>query len=93
MHTNLLSWLAKPKLQGTRQERRLVRAVGIEPIQKSRAFIGKRGILNSSGSLRGSPRSDDDKILRHIVRIWPKLKKAQKEALLVLLQAFGKGVV
>jgi hypothetical protein len=71
-------------------ECRMVRAVGIEPAQNSEVFIGKKGRHKSSGSLIGSPEEDFDEGLTQILQIWPELNKAQKDALLSLVRAFGK---
>jgi hypothetical protein len=77
----------------TKPWRSMVRAVGIEPIQENSVFIGKTRSSNASGSLIGSLNKVSNKGLRQILRIWPKLKKSQKDALLSLVKAFGKGGV
>jgi hypothetical protein len=64
--------------------------VGIEPIQKNGVFRGEKDLQNRAGSLIGSPSKKLDKELKQILRIWPKLKKRHKAALLSLINVFGK---
>jgi hypothetical protein len=63
--------------------------VGFEPIQKNQVFRGKNELVKVAGSLIGSP-SKLDKELKQILRIWPKLKRRHKAALLSLINVFGK---